>query len=548
MAHKILGVDLGAHSLKLARLEAGFRKASLLDVTVEPAAPSEATSGATDVIAVLARIAPQLRAVKARIAERKEPIEEIAIALPGDLITFRTVDLPFSDPRKIESVLGYELESQVLMSIEELVIDHVIVGQHGTDTRVLCAAVPKPLIDGLVKAASELELPLRVIGAAPLAYAVAVPTTDPAIGPELPSLVIDVGHEHTTLCAVRAGKPELARSVPRAGRHFTDAIAAAFHLDPDAAERAKVEAGFIAHSGLAPESPGQHKMDECLREAAKPLVRELRQTLAAYRAAYELPIARLWITGGGGRLVGLGEHLAEGLGLPCAPLAWPQNEDWSDVDATAKDRTLVAVGVGHTSAAGGPQVNFRKGEFSYRTDYSFMRGKALRLAASLLVMLAFGALNAFASLRGLRREQETLSARLKKESIELFGSELDPKAISDELKGGPKGSGPPPIPTVTAFDLLDEISRRVPPTDKIKLDILELDIKPKKTFIKATAETAQQVDDLADALAKIDCFEDVQKGKLSTVTGPPVQTTDPNKTAEKSEFKQFTLTINTTCP
>ncbi len=136
---------------------------------------------------------------------------------------------------------------------------------------------------------------------------------------------------------------------------------------------------------------------------------------------------------------------------------------------------------------------------------------------------------------------------MKKETIDLFGVErTDAKTVSEEVKGGPKGQSGPPIPTVTAFDVLDEISRRAPASDKMQLDITELDIKPKKTYLKATAATGQQVEDLTEALKKIECFEDVQPGKVSTVSGPTG--TDKEGKEQKSELKQFTLTIVTTCP
>ena len=74
--------------------------------------------------------------------------------------------------------------------------------------------------------------------------------------------------------------------------------------------------------------------------------------------------------------------------------------------------------------------------------------------------------------------------------LELFGEAMiDGKAVSEELHGGPKG-GAPPVPTMTAYDILDEISHHVPGGDKGKLDITELEIKPKKIYIKGTAETA----------------------------------------------------------
>ena len=90
-----------------------------------------------------------------------------------------------------------------------------------------------------------------------------------------------------------------------------------------------------------------------------------------------------------------------------------------------------------------------------------------------------------------------------------------------------------PVPKATAFDLLDQISRKVPPADKIKLDIGELDIRPKKAFLKGTVDTAAAVDEMAAKLKEIDCVEDVNKGAITEVSGGS---------------KQFTLTIGAKCP
>jgi general secretion pathway protein L len=550
MAHITLGVDLGAATIKLARFEAGFRKAQLLELRQAESAQLAEGASAPE------RVAAQLVALK-RALDGAQPVEEIALGLPGDLLTFRVLDLPFSDPKRIEAVLGYELEAQVLTPIEELFIDHVIVGPRGDQTRVLCVAAPRVVVEATVKAAGELGLPVRVIGAAPLAYAAYLTEVAGPRGgaveqagslPPGPHLLVDVGHDHTTVVALQGGKPEMARSIPRAGRHFTESIMAAFRLDADAAERAKLEAGFIGHAGLAAETPAQKRMDECLREAARALVREIKQTVASYRASYGSAVTQLWVTGGGARLVGLTEHLGEELGLPAHALPWPHLESWATVDSEQRDRTSGALGAGLAAIVPAPQVNFRKGELAYRSDFSFLRGKSLQLAAALLAVLAFAALNAFASLRGLRKEQEQLQKKLSRETVELFGVErLDAKAVSEELKNAEKGSGASGIPSASAFDLLDDISHRVPPGDKIKLDILELDIKPKKVYLKATAETAQQVDDLTDALSKIECFEEIQKGKLSSVQGPAPPPDKDGKEGTRAELKQFDLTIKTTC-
>lgn len=546
MAHRIIGVDLGASAIKLARYDAGFRKASLLDVALVPAAaPAQGAAGASGSGALaFEHVVAQLAVLRQHLVNDKGMTDELYVALPGEYLTFRVIDLPFSDPRRIESVLGYELESQIMTPLDELVIDHVVVGARGAETRVLVAAAPRELVRAVVDAATAEKLVVRQLSAAPLVYAAAWGPASRIIPGAM--LVIDVGHESTTACVLREGTPEFARTIPRGGRHFTEAVARGYRLDMEAAERAKLDGGFIAHPGMEPQSTSQARMDASLREAARPLVRELRQTLAAYRAAYGVGVERVWVTGGGARLVGLRELLTEELGVLVEQGPGP-SEDAGKLGERA-DLFTVALGMAQVGLGSPLRLNFRKGEFAYRSDYSFLRARAAYFGGAALAILFFAIVNAAVALHGLRQENEHLVARLRKQTTDLFGAPRgDARAISEELKEGQK-SGGPPIPTVTAFDVFDEISRRIPAGDKLKLDVLELDIKPKRTYIKATAETAQQVDDLADALGKIECFSEVQKGKLRTVTAPARPAADGQTPTGPTELKQFELTITTTCP
>jgi hypothetical protein len=63
--------------------------------------------------------------------------------------------------------------------------------------------------------------------------------------------------------------------------------------------------------------------------------------------------------------------------------------------------------------------------------------------------------------------------------------------------------------------------------------------------MKGTTETAKQVDELASALEKVECFEKVEKGAISSVTVPP---SGENAAGDKPrEMKQFSLSIDMTC-
>jgi general secretion pathway protein L len=542
MAHKILGIDLGAWSVKVAELEAGFRVTKLIGLYEKPLLPRE--EGETD----LARAA---RTLGELIAEHKLEPEMCATTLGGEA-TIRLIRLPLADPKKIDQVLGYELESQILGDLEGLVWDSVIAGQSAPgQTDVIAVAAPREEVRALVDALAAVNAEPRVVGAAALSYAAlrgrAFVADDAA-----PQLVLDFGHRHTHACVVAGGRVAFARHIPRGGEDVTRALGEAFKMSELDAEGAKHRQAFVLAPGQVAETPSHRRVDECVREALRPLIRELRQTLAAYRAGGGAAPERVLMTGGAARLRGLREYLEVELGLPLAPLALDAADPF--VAPTLQGHASLvdelpaqALGMALAAAAPVPQVNLRKGDLAYRSDYSYLRGKAGYLAAAILAVLMFAAVNAAASLRGLRKEADALEARLKRDTAELFGQpRTDARQVSEELRKGPHAEGAPQIPQLSAYDVLDEISRHVPPADKVKLDITELDIKPKKVFLRGTAESAAQVDDLAASLEKIECFEKVEKGKISSVTARP--SGDNPKDDKAQELKQFTLNINTTCP
>jgi general secretion pathway protein L len=148
------------------------------------------------------------------------------------------------------------------------------------------------------------------------------------------------------------------------------------------------------------------------------------------------------------------------------------------------------------------------------------------------MIIAVG-LDVGAALTNLGNERKDLDLQLKTATTELLGQpNEDAKAVTVLVSKGFKEELAP-LPKATAFDLLDQISRKVPSDETIKLDIMELDIRPKKTFIKGTVDSAAAVDEIGTKLKEIDCYEEVSKGAITEVSGGG---------------KQFTISINSKCP
>jgi hypothetical protein len=76
-----------------------------------------------------------------------------------------------------------------------------------------------------------------------------------------------------------------------------------------------------------------------------------------------------------------------------------------------------------------------------------------------------------------------------------------------------------------------EMSKHLPPRGEGKIDVLELEVEPKKVYFKAIADSSATIDAVDKKLKEIDCFGDIQRGRVDTV----------------NDGRQFTMTIATKC-
>jgi general secretion pathway protein L len=531
MAHTICGIDLGAFSVKFCFLEVGFRSTTLRGL-IETAVPAGDAP-------LLER---QAQAVREGIAQAREATPYFA--MPGDQLSVRLMQLPFTDARKIDQVVGYELEGQIVHALEDVVFDHLVVGQTPDGSSVLAVAAKRDDVAAIIAAEEAQGIHPRALYAAPVVYRTLLPAAPPPIledGVDAPPpacrIVLDVGHARTNVCFVREGETVFARTILRGGAQLTEAIAKAFDADVERAEQAKRTEAAVLPPGTAGATPLAAKLDAVLREALSPLVRELRQTLASFRASARFEVDDLLVTGGTGRLRGLLPFLEAELGVPARFLpvrpalagdvgAAPDAEDVVDPGRSNESEShALAAAIALAASRGSKEIDLRRGPFVYRASFSIVRQRAGHLAALAAGLLLTVGFDVGMKLSSLGEDKKQLDKQLKTATTELFGKpRSDAAEVAQLLKKGFR-EDLAPLPKATAYDLLDQISRKAAPADKVKLDILELDIRPKKTFIKGTVDSAAAVDEMATKFKEIECFDEVTKGAITEVSGGAKQFT-----------------------
>jgi Tfp pilus assembly PilM family ATPase len=549
MSSRVFAVDLGAWSVKLAVASPGIRGAMLLNVVERLVPPGDEPAETR-----------AKRVLKAMIEELRLRDDTGYIGVYGDSVFTHVVEFGFKNLRRsdLDKAVGGELEGVVPVDLEDMVYTFepipsapvpavpVIettamrgrVAAPAEGMRVLTYAMRRDRAESLIELGQEVGFEPRGIlacGGAAAKLVERIPSLMKA-RTDGPVAVIDIGHERTDVVVVHLGKAVFSRSLARAGKQVTEAIAKFWRLDFDKAEAAKHADGFVASSTEPATNEAWARIHGVVVQELTPFARDLRQTLAACRARTGFaPIAAL-LVGGGARLRGLGSFLTEQLAMP----AWRVTPD----DAMALvgprlaeqapnlpvDAAAMTIGMAFDCAGGRPQFDLRSGALAVKVDLSFLRAKAVPLGAAVLAVAAFAAVSAYADLYRLRKAEKTLNTRIANETQELFGaSKTADEVLAMNGPGGALGSMSP-LPKMSAYDIMLEINSHIPPKDKITLDVDTLNIDPQKIEIDGSAKTPEEIDLLVGELKKVECFGGgVSRG--------------PTETGEGG-VKKFKLTIN----
>ncbi|HWO21368.1 MAG TPA: pilus assembly protein PilM [Kofleriaceae bacterium] len=536
--------------MKLAIASPGLRGATLLSV-VERLVPPGDEPAEVRAKAVLASLVDELRLRN----------ELGYIGVPGDQVFTQVLEFGFKNLRRAEldKAVGGELEGVVPLDLEDMVYTFEpmppapasapLPGAEAArgrvappvdGMRVLTYAMKRERTEQLIALGKECGYDPRGVlaaGGAAVRLVERVPSllrarTEGAVA------VIDIGHERTDVVIVASNKAVFSRTIARAGKQVTDAISRTWRLPFEDAERAKHSDGFIASQAEPATSEAWSKIHQALVGELQPFARDLRQTLAACRARTGFTAGAALLVGGGSRLRGIGSFLTEQLGIPAwrlgaddtAALAGPRLAPAVSTAAAPTaaiegalpvpigppiDAAAMAIGMAYDAAGGHPHFDLRSGALAVKMDLSFLRQKAVPLGAAVLAIAAFAVVSAFADLHRLRKAEKVLTARLTAESTEYFKA---PKTYQEilSLTAASAGVAVSPMPKMTAYDVLLEISSKAPPKEKITLDIDKIDITDQKVDIEGTVKTSEELDLLQSELKSIKCFKEVNRGPTST--------------------------------
>ncbi|MDY6904796.1 MAG: type II secretion system protein GspL [Thermodesulfobacteriota bacterium] len=349
-------------------------------------------------------------------------------SLPDDWVSYRIVRMPFTDRRKIEKVIAFELEPLLPFPLGEVVIDFVVgpSSQENDDgADVLAALTARDRLNNFIEGFSRVGLePSMIIPRGYAAAAVLSTYQDK-------SILVDADERGGTIAAIHDGLPLFVRSFQIKGG-----------MDDEAVFR-KIGA-------------------------------QIRHTLIACREAWAGNGApeRAFVTGNDITAEPFAKMIEKDLALPAMPMN--MTEDTAMLGTGRPDlqwqagRMDVALCLALLKQAEIPLLNFRKGEFSITRKWrQFIDIFAKTGILALLVLVLVGG-GFFYELHQASQTVSEMEARINaifQESFPDVQQIVDPVAqMKSRIKALQANSGLTDDMDrgVYAIDILNEISRLIP--------------------------------------------------------------------------------------
>lgn len=495
MAHQIAGLDIGNSAIKTARFDVSFRGLVPHTLTVQPwLDPPIADEDKTAEIDLNAP--PPSNRLAITLAESEIGNTEAYLGFPSQRATSRVLTFPLTDLRKIEPMIGFELEDQLPRPLEETVFGAVPIRLSRNETEMLVASADRARLGEVLAEYAAAHLQPRAIYYEPLAYlALTAGMTD--------AVVADIGAERTLILHVQDGRVAATRALSWGGNRLDQALATQLGLDLAEARRGKEQVAQIFDGPAT--TPAAQRASEVLVSALAPLVSGLRQTLQTRKPSDSFA---LYLTGGQSLLRGLDGFLSRALGCEVKALPLPP----ALAERPDGHRFTLAYALAMASAAPRqPKIDFRKGEFSFRGDLSHLRSQARKYVYATLAVVLLAFIAGIVRYATLRADEAQLDKTLRDVTRKITGHEMsDYKTalVAMQQSTNPAKSA---VPNRSAADQFASLSKRLPP--ELDLHASDIDLRPEKVSIKGDTTNFESVDKIVEALRADECFKVVNPGK-----------------------------------
>jgi len=254
----------------------------------------------------------------------------VVLGVANQRVVVRLLNFPHMEEEDLRSAIGYEAQDHIPMSLDEAVLDYVVLGPQaeGSDLdRILVVAAHKDMVGSYTSAVRAGGL--RTVGVDVKALSLTRSTFPDAFFDEGASLLLDVGTELSNLVVVQGGSPTLTRFIPMGLNDLVRAVAEAADLSEEEAEKQaldpRVRLGYEVDEEEGKEAGDPDDLDPALiydvkrglEEAVQTLTEDVQRSIEYHHSQPESRgVSQVLVSGEGALVAGFDVYLGELLGLP----------------------------------------------------------------------------------------------------------------------------------------------------------------------------------------------------------------------------------------
>jgi len=362
------------------------------------------------------RLGETLKTILGKVAK----YNQLRIAVPSSIVTFKELTLPFVDIEKIKMVVEYEVEPKLPFSISEAIVDFIVTDQNkeNNQSQVLVAAVRKQDLQSFFNVFKEINIDPDCITVDLIAsYGLYLQV------PEYKELtnataIVDIDHSSTSVAFLLNGKMRLVRNIAKGLKTISEHIAKETEKPIEEVLKKMKEQGVQNHT------------DKAFLESAKKhltnFMTDIQFTLNSFSLKLNFydDITKILFIGKGSHIKGMEHFCSTLLQIPC------ENFSCSKLFKTKifrnKTKTIPQNWTDYTLALGTATIepthdafNLMKKEFA-KKHFPLMHKQLITAAILTIVIFATIAARGYLQIKTLRATAERREAQTIKKLKQIF--------------------------------------------------------------------------------------------------------------------------------
>jgi type IV pilus assembly protein PilM len=316
LKEEAFGLDINDLSLKIVKLKKKRRGFALTSFNYAKIAPNIIEGGVVKDEEALAKI---IKSACASVKGRKLNTKYVVASLPEEKSFSQVIQMPKMSEKELDLAVPLEAENYIPLPIDEVYLDFQVISpikDYFNHLEVLIVALPKKIVDSYISCLKKAGLVPIILEAESEAIARALVKKETNIPP---LILIDFGENNTDFIVFSGNSIRFTASIPISSAMLTKSISESLKLDPDDAEKLKIEHGLTDKKN----NSKAERASQVITPIIEDLIEQIKKYINFYRdhSSYEylLPdakIKKILLCGGGAELKGLGEFMSKNLEIP----------------------------------------------------------------------------------------------------------------------------------------------------------------------------------------------------------------------------------------